>query len=660
MRQDLHDPNIFNALLKSGKLSHTRSILSGDVSITENGAIVSFLEASGADRNAILPAADEGLFFFASNVGATNNILIKDQLNNTVTTLTPGDTTVLLASESEWVALRGWAALAVFTNTTNGLVPAPNSVTPGSLFLRDDGQWGQVQVVGIVDAFKYMSDGTNIAVGSGPDTFKFRSSSGKITATVTNNEAVHGDNVNLTVNDNTIDHNALLNYSANRHIDHTAVSISAGQGLTGGGDISANRSLALDINGLGVIAPVLADSIAFYDASGTTQGKTTLTVLNGILDHNALLNYSANQHVDHSTVSVIAGMGLSGGGAITSSVTLNMDFTEFPTDDPPVLADYFAFYDVSESDHGRATITQLNGILDHDSLLGFVANEHIDHSTVSISAGTGLTGGGTIAASRTLSLDTIATQRIFANISGGAAAPSANTLTGILDNIVGSTRGMILVRGSASWQALALGANNTYLKSDGTDLTYASIAAGGDVTGPASSTNNGFAKFNGTTGKIIKDSAAVVAIADGGTGQTTASAALSALGGEPGYASGTAMLFQQTSAPTGYTKGVSHNDKALRVVTGAAGSGGSSAFSTVFGKTATDGTTLTNSHLPATISSSAGTAAVQSGGSFVALLSSTAGTLNGTLYNGGSGGNAHDHAMDIRVQYVDVIIATKN
>lgn len=51
----------------------------------------------------------------------------------------------------------------------------------------------------------------------------------------------------------------------------------------------------------------------------------------------------------------------------------------------------------------------------------------------------------------------------------------------------------------------------------------------GDVTGPGSSTNNGFARFNGTTGKVIKDSAAVIAIADGGTGQSTAANAFNAL-----------------------------------------------------------------------------------------------------------------------------------
>jgi len=43
--------------------------------------------------------------------------------------------------------------------------------------------------------------------------------------------------------------------------------------------------------------------------------------------------------------------------------------------------------------------------ISHDSTTGFVANEHIDHSSVSITAGTGLNGGGTIAATRTLNVD---------------------------------------------------------------------------------------------------------------------------------------------------------------------------------------------------------------------------------------------------------------
>jgi hypothetical protein len=43
--------------------------------------------------------------------------------------------------------------------------------------------------------------------------------------------------------------------------------------------------------------------------------------------------------------------------------------------------------------------------VNHDALQNFVANEHVDHSSVSISAGVGLTGGGDITASRTIDLE---------------------------------------------------------------------------------------------------------------------------------------------------------------------------------------------------------------------------------------------------------------
>jgi hypothetical protein len=50
------------------------------------------------------------------------------------------------------------------------------------------------------------------------------------------------------------------------------------------------------------------------------------------------------------------------------------------------------------------TLGLILGEIDHDSLQNFVANEHIDHSTINIVAGTGLTGGGNLTASRTVSL----------------------------------------------------------------------------------------------------------------------------------------------------------------------------------------------------------------------------------------------------------------
>jgi len=49
-------------------------------------------------------------------------------------------------------------------------------------------------------------------------------------------------------------------------------------------------------------------------------------------------------------------------------------------------------------------ISSNDGAIVHDNLSGFVANEHIDHTTVQITAGSGLTGGGDISSTRTINI----------------------------------------------------------------------------------------------------------------------------------------------------------------------------------------------------------------------------------------------------------------
>jgi hypothetical protein len=52
------------------------------------------------------------------------------------------------------------------------------------------------------------------------------------------------------------------------------------------------------------------------------------------------------------------------------------------------------------------------------------------------------------------------------------------------------------------------------------------------------------------------------------------------------FQSGTLCTFQQTAAPVGWVKQVTHNDKALRLVTGAVGTGGANGFAGTVGGTA--------------------------------------------------------------------------
>lgn len=148
------------------------------------------------------------------------------------------------------------------------------------------------------------------------------------------------------------------------------------------------------------------------------------------------------------------------------------------------------------------------------------------------------------------------------------------------------------------------------------------------------------------------------------------------------HASGTKMLFQQSTAPTGWTKDTTHDDKALRVVTGTASSGGTNAFSTLdataSGTVSTSvtgtvaGTPLTNSHLPNNWYHKSNTP----GGQYLdnyAGFNYTARAVDWNSYRIQGGGQSHSHtwsgsatstftgsANALDVQYVDVIIATKD
>lgn len=141
-----------------------------------------------------------------------------------------------------------------------------------------------------------------------------------------------------------------------------------------------------------------------------------------------------------------------------------------------------------------------------------------------------------------------------------------------------------------------------------------------------------------------------------------------------GFPSGTKMLFVQTAAPTGWTKDTDQNNKALRIVSGVAGAGGTVAFTTAFTTNrTTTAVALTIAQMPAhghayRISSNNNTQSGYPGG-FLTNDSNAknAGPHTGTPSDtdgdqiGGTGGGAtHAHTTNIDVQFVDVIKATKD
>jgi hypothetical protein len=153
------------------------------------------------------------------------------------------------------------------------------------------------------------------------------------------------------------------------------------------------------------------------------------------------------------------------------------------------------------------------------------------------------------------------------------------------------------------------------------------------------------------------------------------------------FSSGTAMLFAQTSAPTGWTKSTTHDNKALRVVSGAASSGGSVAFTTAFASQSVTGTvggtSLSISQIPAhrhyAFLNASGSNDVISGEARSQVAYTAGNPASGYYIRGNDtvsepnlgptsatgSGTSHDHtftgtAINLAVAYVDVIIATKD
>lgn len=132
------------------------------------------------------------------------------------------------------------------------------------------------------------------------------------------------------------------------------------------------------------------------------------------------------------------------------------------------------------------------------------------------------------------------------------------------------------------------------------------------------------------------------------------------------FVTGTKMLFQQTAAPTGWTKNTSsvNNDAAIRLTTGTVGTGGADVFVGVFGagKT-TSGFSLSAAHNGPHSHNLAGGSPVLSGGGTDLGLPGGGGT-NSQVYgspatDSSGSGSAHSHTIPtMNIKYVDCIVAS--
>ena len=223
----------------------------------------------------------------------------------------------------------------------------------------------------------------------------------------------------------------------------------AGAGLT-----ASSAVINLDITGFDAIAEgaltAASDVMLVYDDDAGVNKKITIEDLEDAIGGTG------------TVTNVVAGSGLTGGGTTTATL------------------DVGAGTGISVATNSVSTN---DSEIVHDNLSGFVANEHVDHSGVSILAGSGLTGGGTIEASRNIHVGagsgiSVATDAISVNIDGLS-----------LENSLDAANDAIMFHDSGVGLKKILVEDLPFSNNSG-DITQVAITAGTGLSGSVT-TNTG-------------------------------------------------------------------------------------------------------------------------------------------------------------------------
>lgn len=219
----------------------------------------------------------------------------------------------------------------VYLSTTNGQIvgtapTAPNTTIRVGIVVKPHATEGILYAS--IHALGYLSEISDVLLTS-----------------VADKDMLSWDNANSrwkNISPGAIDHNALLNYAANRHIDWT---------VTGSEDIYANR---------------------------ITEGSVTQHV--GAIDHTLTLGYYEDQHIDWTVTGGddIHNDRISVTSVIQHVISINHDQLLNYEFNQHIDWTVTGVGDIHNDRVTASSVTQHVGAIDHDSLLNYLENEHID------------------------------------------------------------------------------------------------------------------------------------------------------------------------------------------------------------------------------------------------------------------------------------------
>jgi len=277
--------------------------------------------------------------------------------------------------------------------------------------------------------------------------------------------SISGDTVTFNSNDGEIDHDSLSNFVADEHVAHSGVTITAGDGLTGGGTIAATRTLAIG------------------EGTGITVSANAIATNDGEIVHDSLSGFVASEHINHGGVSIVAGTGLTGGGNIEATRTLNViggDGITANADEIEVAVDN-STVELSATS-GSGVVRVKDGGITNAKL----ANDSLTIGTTEIDLGASST---VLAGLTQIDVDNI---RILDN----TVASSTGTL--FLDpNPIDSDGGEVIVRGNFTVQGTTTTVNSTTVSINDLNMVLADSAANAAAADGAGLTVGG-AGYSGT------------------------------------------------------------------------------------------------------------------------------------------------------------------